>query len=92
VVCWAGDSFNSCLVAIVAVEQDILKAWAESEGIKVIPYFTRLTWNSSCSPMKAMSCSMLLSSYSSSDTIFFLEYMNAIAGFPFIITNLHLIA
>lgn len=29
-----GDSFNSCLVAIVAVEPDILKAWAESEGIK----------------------------------------------------------
>lgn len=29
-----GDSFNSCLVAIVAVEQDILRDWAESAGIK----------------------------------------------------------
>ncbi|KAJ8491291.1 hypothetical protein OPV22_013012 [Ensete ventricosum] len=29
-----GDSLNSCLVAIVAVDQDILKAWAASEGIK----------------------------------------------------------
>lgn len=29
-----GDSFNSYLVAIVAVEPDVLRAWAESEGIK----------------------------------------------------------
>ncbi|OVA05479.1 AMP-dependent synthetase/ligase [Macleaya cordata] len=29
-----GDSLNSCLVAIVSVDQDLLKAWAESEGIK----------------------------------------------------------
>ncbi|CAL9148784.1 unnamed protein product, partial [Musa hybrid cultivar] len=29
-----GDSLNSCLVAIVSVDQDILKAWATSEGIK----------------------------------------------------------
>eukprot|EP01018_Ginkgo_biloba_P036629 Gb_32724 [translate_table: standard] len=30
----SGDSLNSNLVAVVAVEPDILKAWAESEGIK----------------------------------------------------------
>ncbi|XP_026449977.1 long chain acyl-CoA synthetase 6, peroxisomal-like [Papaver somniferum] len=29
-----GDSLNSCLVAIVSVDQDLLKAWADSEGIK----------------------------------------------------------
>ncbi|XP_058077617.1 long chain acyl-CoA synthetase 7, peroxisomal-like isoform X2 [Magnolia sinica] len=29
-----GDSFNSCLVAVVSVEADNLKAWAASEGIK----------------------------------------------------------
>ncbi|XP_062084757.1 long chain acyl-CoA synthetase 7, peroxisomal-like [Humulus lupulus] len=29
-----GDSFNSCLVAVVAVDPDILKEWAASEGIK----------------------------------------------------------
>ncbi|KAJ6844220.1 putative long chain acyl-CoA synthetase 6, peroxisomal isoform X1 [Iris pallida] len=29
-----GDSFNSCLVAVVAVEPEVLKAWAASEGIK----------------------------------------------------------
>lgn len=29
-----GDSLNSCLVAIVSVEQDVLKSWAASEGIK----------------------------------------------------------
>lgn len=29
-----GDSFNSCLVAIVAVDPDVLKEWATSEGIK----------------------------------------------------------
>ncbi|TQD97581.1 hypothetical protein C1H46_016841 [Malus baccata] len=29
-----GDSFNSSLVAIVAVDPDVLKAWADSEGIK----------------------------------------------------------
>ncbi|AQK57324.1 AMP-binding protein [Zea mays] len=29
-----GDSFNSSLVAIVAVEPDVLKAWAASEGIQ----------------------------------------------------------
>ncbi|GAB2218726.1 hypothetical protein Drorol1_Dr00001955 [Drosera rotundifolia] len=29
-----GDSFNSCLVAIVAVDPDVLKDWAISEGIK----------------------------------------------------------
>jgi hypothetical protein len=31
----AGDSFNSFLVAIVAVEPDVLKAWAASQGIQV---------------------------------------------------------
>uniref|UniRef100_A0A453KAV5 Long-chain-fatty-acid--CoA ligase n=8 Tax=Aegilops tauschii subsp. strangulata TaxID=200361 RepID=A0A453KAV5_AEGTS len=30
----AGDSFNSFLVAIVAVEPDVLKAWAASQGIQ----------------------------------------------------------
>ncbi|KAI4368336.1 hypothetical protein MLD38_016904 [Melastoma candidum] len=29
-----GDSLNACLVAIVSVDQDQLKAWAASEGIK----------------------------------------------------------
>lgn len=29
-----GDSLNSSLVAIVSVDQDVLKAWADSEGIK----------------------------------------------------------
>ncbi|XP_042426486.1 long chain acyl-CoA synthetase 6, peroxisomal-like [Zingiber officinale] len=29
-----GDSFNSYLVAVVSVDQDVLKAWATSEGIK----------------------------------------------------------
>ncbi|KAL3648944.1 Long chain acyl-CoA synthetase 6, peroxisomal [Castilleja foliolosa] len=29
-----GDSFNSCLVAIVALDHDVLKAWAAAEGIK----------------------------------------------------------
>ncbi|XP_038980591.1 long chain acyl-CoA synthetase 6, peroxisomal-like [Phoenix dactylifera] len=29
-----GDSLNSCLVAIVSVEPDVLKTWAASEGIK----------------------------------------------------------
>ncbi|KAI3715462.1 hypothetical protein L6452_22445 [Arctium lappa] len=29
-----GDSFNSCLVAIVSVDPDMLKAWAAKEGIK----------------------------------------------------------
>lgn len=31
-----GDSLNASLVAIVAVEPDVLKAWAASEGIKVM--------------------------------------------------------
>ncbi|KAB1214211.1 Long chain acyl-CoA synthetase 7, peroxisomal [Morella rubra] len=30
-----GDSLNSSLVAVVAVEPDVLKAWAASEGIQV---------------------------------------------------------
>lgn len=34
-----GDSFNSCLVAIVAVDPDVLKDWAASQGIKVIYSF-----------------------------------------------------
>ncbi|THG01580.1 hypothetical protein TEA_029760 [Camellia sinensis var. sinensis] len=29
-----GDSLNSCLVAVVAVEPEVLKEWADSEGIK----------------------------------------------------------
>ena len=45
----AGDSFNSFLVAIVAVEPDVLKAWAASQGIQVstltfhfpLPYKTK---------------------------------------------------
>ncbi|KAG0470507.1 hypothetical protein HPP92_017207 [Vanilla planifolia] len=31
-----GDSFKSFLVAVVAVEPELLKAWASSEGIKMI--------------------------------------------------------
>ena len=31
-----GDSLNSCLVAVVAVEPEVLSAWAAAEGIKVI--------------------------------------------------------
>ncbi|KAK1316326.1 Long chain acyl-CoA synthetase 6, peroxisomal [Acorus calamus] len=30
-----GDSFNSSLVAVVAVDHDMLKSWAASEGIKI---------------------------------------------------------
>lgn len=30
-----GDSFNSSLVAVVAVEPDVLRDWAASEGIQV---------------------------------------------------------
>lgn len=33
---FSGDSLNSSLVAIVSVDQDVLKAWAASEGIKVM--------------------------------------------------------
>ncbi|GMP40292.1 hypothetical protein CsSME_00010793 [Camellia sinensis var. sinensis] len=29
-----GDSLNSCLVAVVAVDPEVLKEWADSEGIK----------------------------------------------------------
>ncbi|KAL5713917.1 long-chain-fatty-acid--CoA ligase [Ranunculus cassubicifolius] len=29
-----GDSFNSSLVAVISVDQDVLKAWAASEGVK----------------------------------------------------------
>ncbi|WOL16180.1 long chain acyl-CoA synthetase 6, peroxisomal-like isoform X1 [Canna indica] len=29
-----GDSFNSYLVAVISIDQDVLKSWAESEGIK----------------------------------------------------------
>ncbi|GAB2287332.1 Long chain acyl-CoA synthetase 7 peroxisomal [Dionaea muscipula] len=29
-----GDSFNSCLIAIVSVDPDVLRDWAASEGIK----------------------------------------------------------
>nr|GEY34657.1 long-chain acyl-CoA synthetase 6 [Tanacetum cinerariifolium] len=28
------DSFNSCLVAIVSVDPDVLKAWAAKEGLE----------------------------------------------------------
>ena len=31
----AGDSLNSSLVGIIAVEPEVLKAWAASEGIQV---------------------------------------------------------
>lgn len=33
---YVGDSFNSCLVAVVCVDPDVLKDWAASENIKVI--------------------------------------------------------
>lgn len=35
-ICFVGDSFNSSLVAVVAVEPDVLRDWAVSEGIKVV--------------------------------------------------------
>lgn len=31
-----GDSLNSSLVAVVAVEPDVMKDWASSEGIEVV--------------------------------------------------------
>uniref|UniRef100_A0A2P2MTA2 Long-chain-fatty-acid--CoA ligase n=1 Tax=Rhizophora mucronata TaxID=61149 RepID=A0A2P2MTA2_RHIMU len=34
-----GDSLNSSLVAIISVDIDVLKAWAASEGIKVVSLF-----------------------------------------------------
>ena len=39
--CWQlnlflGDSLNSILVAVVAVDPDVIEAWAASEGIKVV--------------------------------------------------------
>lgn len=37
-----GDSFNSSLVAIVAVDPDVLKDWAASEDIKVLLLFITL--------------------------------------------------
>lgn len=36
VLMFIGDSLNSCLVAVVCVEPDVLKDWAASENIKVI--------------------------------------------------------
>lgn len=35
-----GDSLNSCLVAVIAVDPEVLKEWAASEGIKVVPLST----------------------------------------------------
>lgn len=32
---YSGDSLNSSLVAVVAVEPDVLKEWSASEGIEV---------------------------------------------------------
>lgn len=37
-----GDSLNSSLVAVVSVDRAILKAWAASEGIKVVYSFRNL--------------------------------------------------
>lgn len=34
---------NSSLVAVVSVDQDTLKAWAASEGIKVVSFLKRLS-------------------------------------------------
>lgn len=40
-----GDSFNSSLVAVVSVDEDNLKAWAASEGIKVDFFFSILLFS-----------------------------------------------
>lgn len=37
-----GDSFNSCLVAVAAVDPDVLRDWAASERIKVGLFTLRL--------------------------------------------------
>lgn len=39
---YIGDSLNSCLVAVVCVDPDVLKDWAASENIKVIVSKTSL--------------------------------------------------
>ncbi|GJR62563.1 long chain acyl-CoA synthetase 6, peroxisomal-like protein [Tanacetum coccineum] len=38
-----GDSFNSCLVAIVSVDPDVLKAWAAKKRNKGLPNFAVIT-------------------------------------------------
>ena len=44
-----GDSFNSSLVAIVAVDPDVMKDWAASEGIKVLLLLLFITLKASYS-------------------------------------------
>ncbi|GMN43842.1 hypothetical protein TIFTF001_013030 [Ficus carica] len=49
------DSLNSCLVAVVAVDPEVLKEWVASEGIKVVPLSTYEDLGQLCSDPRARS-------------------------------------